>query len=154
MCSRGHINQVSRTTTKKNRLLRSFAHFPIKRCVLGTGFFISCFSPIQVQTLEWFCRGCVSDSSSNGGIGGQNGLSGGGSSSSSEIKLISYDHEGTVILLAPDRIYLSSSNLSLKIAPLKSSDSGEFFCLVNEQRTPSLISRLLVQGRNPNILWS
>ena len=97
--------------------------------------------------MEWICRGCVPDSSSVGVSSSQRGSAGSSSSTSSETKLISYNHEGTVILLAPDRIYLSSNNFSLKIEPLKTSDSGEFYCLVNEQRQPSVISRLLVQGK-------
>lgn len=52
-----------------------------------------------------------------------------------------------MILRAPDRMYLSSTNFSLHMAPVLSVDSGEYFCLVNDQRQPSLVTRILVQGR-------
>ena len=45
-------------------------------------------------------------------------------------------------------MYLSSTNFSLHMAPVLSVDSGEYFCLVNDQRHPSLVTRILVQGRD------
>ena len=78
-----------------------------------------------------------------GGFGSGNG----GSKKSSASKLVSYNQDGTVILRAPERMYLSSTNFSLHMAPVLSVDSGEYFCLVNDQRHPSLVTRILVQGR-------
>ena len=52
-----------------------------------------------------------------------------------------------MILRAPERMYLSSTNFSLHMAPVLSVDSGEYFCLVNDQRQPSLVTRILVQGK-------
>ncbi len=102
---------------------------------------------LQVTSLEWFCRGC---GSANGqpAFPGANvassvqSISGGGSGS----KLVSYNDEGTVILRSPERMYLSSTDFGLQMAPVLTADSGDYFCLVNDQRQPSVITRLLVQG--------
>ena len=75
------------------------------------------------------------------------GSGSGGSKKSTASKLVSYNQDGTVILRAPDRMYLSSTNFSLHMAPVLSVDSGEYFCLVNDQRQPSLVTRILVQGK-------
>ena len=93
---------------------------------------------LGVKRLEWFCRGCVDSGSGPSS----------GSSTQSEVKLVSFSDSGTIILLAPDRIYLSSSNLSLMVSPVVSSDSGDFFCIVDEDRQPDQITKLIVQGKN------
>ena len=93
----------------------------------------------QVHDLEWHCSGCGNSNSGSTGFALKStGLS---------QKIVSFNSDGTVILRSPERIALSSHNFSLQLFPVRPSDSGNYFCLVNGQKEPSLISKLVVQGK-------
>ncbi len=49
------------------------------------------------------------------------------------------------------KINLLAENYSLQFNPLKSSDTGEYTCLINERNSPESVVNLLVQGKW--ILW-
>lgn len=108
----------------------------------GTNFSVPCpeirdADGLGIHSLEWFCRGCNGQSQNAFGNSKIEHL---------ETKVVSFNADGTVILIAPERIFMSSTNFSLNFSPLQTLDTGEYFCLVNDQRQPSLISRVIVQG--------
>jgi hypothetical protein len=120
----------------------------------GSNASISCpemrtaLDTFKVLSLEWYCRGCsASDVDGYGSTSNARDLDLGSSMHHMESKLVSYNKDGTVILRSPDRMYLSSSNFSLQMTPVLTADSGEYFCLVNDQRQPTMITRILVQGK-------
>jgi hypothetical protein len=45
------------------------------------------------------------------------------------------------------KINLLAENYSLQFNPLKSSDTGEYTCLINERNSPESVVNLLVQGK-------
>lgn len=108
----------------------------------GTNFSVPCpeirdADGLGIHSLEWFCRGCNGQSQNAFGNSKIEHL---------ETKVVSFNADGTVILIAPERIFMSSTNFSLNFSPLQTLDTGEYFCLVNDQRQPSLISRVIVQA--------
>eukprot|EP00094_Tigriopus_californicus_P012020 TCALIF_11614-PA protein Name:"Similar to Ptp99A Tyrosine-protein phosphatase 99A (Drosophila melanogaster)" AED:0.07 eAED:0.07 QI:0/0.7/0.45/0.81/1/1/11/539/1209 len=108
----------------------------------GTNFSVPCpeirdADGLGIHSLEWFCRGCDGQSHNAFGNSKMEHL---------ETKVVSFNADGTVILMAPERIFMSSTNFSLNFSPLNTLDTGEYFCLVNDQRQPSLISRVIVQA--------
>ncbi|XP_024938943.1 uncharacterized protein LOC107265913 isoform X2 [Cephus cinctus] len=63
-------------------------------------------------------------------------------------RILVYSTSSTTGFDPHNHITLSPSNYALVFDPVKSSDTGEYKCLVNNRNIPEAVVRLLVQG-NP-----
>lgn len=62
------------------------------------------------------------------------------------VAILEYSNSGTNMLSHHNRLTFFANNFTLYFRPVKSVDSGDYECLVNNRKTPEAIVRLIVQG--------
>lgn len=122
--------------------LADLSSVPLRTLVFHSGANVSlpCAEAAEaVDRLDWFCRGCGLDSRMH-------------STAEDTLKVASFDSVGAVVLAAPERVYVAPTNLSLQVSGVRPTDTGEFFCVVNNRALPANIVRLVVQGKQVHVV--